>query len=223
VRHHHRSQALADELPVRQQIGFDVAARPRVDHLRQVRVGRHRAVPRKMLAAGRHASVCHAGHEGPGQRRRGVRVGMKRPRSDDFAHSIVEIEHRREAEIDAERHQLGRHHEAARPRQRQAPLRVGVVGPPVGGGRRQRREAGPQALHPPALLVDRDQQARLAQGMDVDTQGLQLRGILEIALEQDDAADGRLQQQFAVGRREPRPGQADHQRPGGKRLGHESP
>jgi hypothetical protein len=59
--------------------------------------------------------------------------------------------------------------------------------------------------------------------VDVGTQRLELLGMLEITLEQDDAADDRLQQQITVGRCEVRTLQTDHQRPGEKRLGHENP
>ena len=65
----------------------------------------------------------------------------------------------------------------------------------MGGDRRQRTrrrqpgELAAEALHAPALLIDRHQQRRLTQAVDVGQQGLQLLRRLEVASEQDHAAD----------------------------------
>src|SRR5574341_835923 len=71
--------------------------------------------------------------------------------------------------------------------------------------RRQRGESIAEALHPPALVVDADQQLRLAQRADLLRQGMQLLGALEIAAEEDHAARGGMQHppSVVVGQRGP--------------------
>ncbi len=111
---------------------------------------------------------------------------------------MVEVEHRREAEVDAAGAQLGAEHVAG-----------GCGG--IGGGqrilhphlakhahRRQVREAvGAEALHAPAFVVDADEQ--------VGPDRLDLRGELDegapvgpVAREQDHAAHQRMREAAAV-------------------------
>jgi hypothetical protein len=64
-----------------------------------------------------------------------------------------------------------------------------------------RREPGKsvaKTLHPSAFVIHRNDQRRAAQRMNLSGQFLQLLTGLEIAAEQDDAANQRMQQAFAV-------------------------
>ena len=154
-----------------------------------VRVGGDESVSRKVLAHRRHP----AGRAGRRMKRSremrdGIGIAMQRAIADDRALAVVEIEDRREAEIDARGAKLG----GDRPAQaRGFARRAGDIAvPPLAqrAHRRYRREAVAKALHPSAFVIDGDQQRRLAQRADRGGQPASWRGRLEIAREQDDAA-----------------------------------
>src|SRR6266513_473417 len=145
-----------------------------------------KAVTRKVLADRRHArgreSLHDAGAEG-------------------CAGAVIEIEHRREAEIDAVRGKLRGDDVggAARRLARRAAL---AVPPPTElAHRRDRGEAVAKPLYAPAFVVDADRQRRLAQPLDVLGERAQLLRIFVIARKQDHGADRRMPQAlaFAVG------------------------
>ena len=81
-----------------------------------MRVASHVAVPWEMLAAVRHAGEQQAVHQALREHRHDARVAMERAIADHAARSMVEVEHRREAQVDAAGAQLGAEHEAARGR-----------------------------------------------------------------------------------------------------------
>ena len=62
--------------------------------------------------------------------------------------------------------------------------------------------AAAEALHAPALVIDRDQKRRCARCVDVRRQAQQLRRIDVVAREEDDAPDQRMAQHVALFRRE---------------------
>jgi len=64
--------------------------------------------------------------------------------------------------------------------------------------RRQMGEALAKALHPSALLIDRNHQGRLAHGMNGRRQVLELCRIDVVAREEDDTADERVRQHLAL-------------------------
>ena len=122
-----------------------------------VRVGDGKAVTGEMLAHRRHAGVGEALHDGRREGADSVRVEMQRAVADHRARPVVEVQHRREAEIDAVRPEL-RTDDVGRAARRLLRERlVAVPQAPQVAHRRDGGEAIPEALHPPALVVDADQ------------------------------------------------------------------
>ena len=142
----------------------------------------------------------------------GLGTGVKGAVADDLADAAVEVEHRREAEIDPDGAQFGRHQPAAGLRQAAGALGVLVVDAPEFADRRQRGKAVAKALHPPAFVVHRHQQLRLALGVDVAHQRLDLFGRLVVARKQDDAADQRMLEPLALLRDQFQPLHIEHDR-----------
>src|SRR6266446_5126156 len=128
-------------------------------------IKRRKAVTRKVLADRRHARGRESLHDAGAERADRVGVEVQRAVADGRAGSVVEVEHRREAEIDA----VGG---AARRLAR----RLAVAVPELAelSHRRNRRETFAKSLYSPALVVDADRQRRRAQAFQVLTQGEQL-------------------------------------------------
>ena len=79
-----------------------------------------------------------------------------------------------------------------------------------------RRNAGEplaKALHPPAFVIDREQQRRRAQVADLAGQRFQLLGRSEVAGKQNDAAHRGMAQTFTLFRRERQASHVEHDRP----------
>ena len=93
--------------------------------------------------------------------RDGIGIAVKRPVADHGARAVVEIEHRREAEIDAVRAQLAgdRRRRAASPRARPPATSRSHSSPSVRIGGIA-REAVAKALHAAAFVIDGDEQRR---------------------------------------------------------------
>ena len=72
-------------------------------------------------------------------------------------------------------------------------------------------KSGTETLHPPALMVHRDEQAGTPQGVDFRTQRGELRAVTIVAGEQDDAPHQRMAQTLPVERRQCMAGDVDHQ------------
>jgi hypothetical protein len=130
-----------------------------VDRNLDMRIGRDEAMSRKVLAAIAHAHLQHAVHRALGQQCHHARVAVKAAVADDAAAAVVEIEHRRKAEVDARGAQLGGKHLA----RRRCGLggAHGVAHPQLAQRthRRQAREAvGAKPLHATAFMIDADQQ-----------------------------------------------------------------
>ena len=81
--------------------------RPLVDRDFCVRIRADEAVPREMLADRGHPAVAQTAAERRGEMRHRVRIAVQRAVADDRAAAVIEIEHRREAEVDAVRGELG--------------------------------------------------------------------------------------------------------------------
>src|SRR5690606_25493507 len=78
--------------------------------------------------------------------------------------------------------------------------------------RRQPEKRLVEALHAPALVIDRDEQRRLAHRVNLLDEPLELLAALEVALEQDHARDERRAQPFALVGVDRSPFEVDHQR-----------
>ncbi len=128
-----------------------------------MRVRRCPAVPRKVLAAVRHAGHCQPVNQVRCEHRDNAGIGMEGPIADDLAPAPVEVQHRSKAEIDAVGAQFSRQHVTSG---RCHATRLQYVAVPQlaqAAHRRQACKAGPEALHPAAFVVDREQQRRVAQ------------------------------------------------------------
>ena len=150
--------------------------------------------------------------QGAGEFGDGVRVGVEGAIADDAAGAPVEVEHRGEGIVDAAGAQFGRQQVAE---VGSGAARGGGIGIPKlakAAHRRQVGEAFATALDAAAFVVDGNRQGRFAQGMDRRTQGGELLRVAIIVLEQDHAADQRVQQALALGIGQFEAGNVDHQR-----------
>ncbi len=130
---------------------------------------------------------------------------------------VVEVQHRREAEVHAAGAQLGAQHIAA------GGGGVGgrqLVLDPEFTQRPHGRQVGEavrfEALHAAAFMVDANQQV-IAHAFDVGAQAAQLLAVLPVAAKQNDAAGQRVLEAAAVGLAERQAGDVDDQ---GGVLGH---
>ena len=139
-----------------------------------MRIGDDRAVAGEMLGGRRHAGGAHALHAGDGEARDGLRVAVIGAVADHLAHAVVEVDAGREAQVDADRAQLGGEQPAALPGQATAGFGIEVVDVADRALRRQHGEPAAEALHAAALVVHRHEQRRLAHGVDLAHQRLEL-------------------------------------------------
>jgi hypothetical protein len=126
-------------------------------------IGDDKAVAGEMLADVGHAGAAQAGNQGAGERRHRGRIAMEGAVADDFAGAVVEIEHRREAEIDAASAQLGGQHIARGRCRVQGARGIAVPQRADRAHRRQHGKSMAEALHAATFVVDGDQQRRLSQ------------------------------------------------------------
>src|SRR5690606_40460366 len=93
-------------------------------------------------------------------------IEMQRAIADGAARAVVDVEHRREREVDAVRGELGARNVAERAGGAAREVAVPVPEPAELAHRRQRGESGAKALHAPALVIHADGQRRLACALD---------------------------------------------------------
>ena len=164
-----------------------------------VRIGRGKAVPRKMLAAVGHARLQQAVHQALRQAGDGGRVAAKAAVANDAAGAPVQIQHRGKAQIHPASAQFSRQHVAAgqrclagafgaglRPQLAQH-AHGGQVGEPIGA----------KALHAPAFVIDANEQVG-PQRLDLGAQGRELGTVVPVAAKQNHAANQRMGQALAV-------------------------
>ena len=198
VCHHDRGQAVVDQSAIRREVGFEIHQGAPIDWQCQVRIGDHRAVSGKMLGGGGHARIAHAMHVSHGQLGHHVGAAVEGPIADHAREAVVEIDAGREGKIEAAGQQFSSHQPAVAARQIEAGGTGQVELVPELPQRRKQRKPWPEALHPPAFLVGRHQQRRVAQRMNVGYQLRELRRIGVIACEQDHTAHQRVRQHRAV-------------------------
>ena len=167
VRRHHARERPGEPFVGPRVVAQDALERAVVDRDLEVAVGAHEAMAGEVLAAVVHARLQQAEAEALRQQRDDARIAMERAIADHAARAVVEVEHRREAEVDAAGAQLGAEHMAGSARRLERAHRAGaaaagtVVHPHLAehAHRRQRGEAvGAEALHAAALVVDADEQ-----------------------------------------------------------------
>ncbi len=138
-------------------------------------VARHRdvgvrlgvAMPREVLADRPHAGLREALHNARAERADRGGVEVQRAVTDDRAAAIVEVEHGREAEVDAVRGELRSDDIGDGPRRVARCAAVAIPQAPELAHRRNGREALAEALHPATLVVDADRQRGLAQPLHI--------------------------------------------------------
>lgn len=118
-------------------------------------VGFGPTVTGEMLAGGGHAGTVHATDESPGEQSGALGITLERTGADHGAALVIQIQHRGETQVEADRQHFGGHDPAT--------LLSEVFGIRIVGNgthRRQAHEALAQALHATTFLVHRQQQIR---------------------------------------------------------------
>lgn len=159
-----------------------------------------------MLAGGGHPGGMHAANESTGKQRGTLRVALEGAATDHGAALVIEIQHRRETQVEAYRLHFGRHQPATVLSQL---FGIGVVGDRA--HRRQAHEALAQALHAPSFLVDGQQQVG-TDGANGRTQFANLGRMLDVASEDDQPAHLGVAQDLAVLGGQPGTADVEHQR-----------
>ena len=185
-------------------------ARPWLDdRQREVAVDLGVAVSGKVLAAREHVGPLQAAHERDAGAHHGARVGAERAIADDRVFGLrVDVEDRREVEVEADGAELGpdrgrrRHHQVEVAERRELAHR--------GKSERRRR----QAHHAAAFLIDADERRQIARGR-LEQRGAEIGRLGhagQVALEEDRAAAPLLGELAREARRQrgPREAADDH-------------
>ena len=164
----------------------------------------------KVFAAVAHARLQQPVHHALGQRGHHARVAVEAAVANHGAFAVVQIQHRREAEVHAAGAQLAAQHITGR-RGRihgvhgtaafAALFTLAVIHPHLAQGTHGGNVGetiGFEPLHAPAFVVHANQQVFLDR-LDVRAQLHQLRAVFPVAGEQNNAAHQRVGQARAVG------------------------
>ena len=151
-----------------------------------------------MLADRSHAAATQAALERAGEVRHRVRIAVQGPIAYNGASSIIEIEHGDETEIDAAHGQLAGDARADPLGLVVGHRRVAIPALTELSHRRHRRETFAKALHASALVIDADEQRRIAHRANRRGQRLELLRGGVVARKQDHAADQRIADALAV-------------------------
>ena len=210
---HDAAQPGFDQPPERHRIaGLDFGIGPVVDRDLMVGIGADMAMPREMLADRVHAALPETLDQRARQIRNGLGVGMQRAVADHAAVAVIDIEHRRKAQIDAMRPQFRGQHKADFMRQMPRMLRIGIPRTAEFAHGGNRGEAIAETLHAAAFMIDGDDERRAAQRMNFGGQAVQLFRPGIIARKQDDTACQRMLQPPAVVGNEFGAGYVEHDR-----------
>ncbi len=195
---HHGRQPIGDQPPVRAEVSLHVRPFAPVDRQGDVGIRGDRPMPGEMLGRRRHAGIAHAEHVGHGELadRAGIRV--QRTIADHAADAIIEVDAGRERHVDAHRTQFRGHQPSELAREAKARGTVRRVATADLAQRRQSREPVAKPLHAPAFLVDRHQQRRRPDRVNLRDQARKLRRAFVVAREQDHAADLRVREHVAL-------------------------
>ena len=172
----------------------------------QVRVERRVPLAREVLGAGRQPPAHHARDAGRAVAGHDGRVLPVRADADVGAVAVGEdVETGPQVEIDAEPAQLARLDQSLPMGEG---LRTGHADGEIVG---KDRGAPAKHDHPAPLVIGGHEQPPAERGFEATEQVQELRGALEVAAIEDEAAGARLPEQANVGLGEGRPAQADHQ------------
>src|SRR5262245_24050959 len=118
-----------------------------------------------MLAYSAHARLLEAPDQCARKLRDRLRVGVKRTVADNAAGAIIDVQHRRERQIDAVCSQLRGQNVARVDRKLASTAGMDIPCSAQCPHWRNRREALAKPLYPPPFVVDSDQKGWIAQGM----------------------------------------------------------
>ena len=186
MRRHQRFNAAFDLADEGVQVGLALVGTARVLRQDVVRVADHAAVSGIVFADGDHADVTQATAQGIGECYHDGRVGMQGAVADDFRDGVMQIQHRREAEINTELAQFISDDDTHRFRQLAGEQRAAVKTAAKRAHRGQGGEAFTETLHPPAFLINTDDGIWVLRA-DGGTEALELRRAAVIAAKKDDA------------------------------------
>ena len=196
---HHRRQTGGNQLLVGQHVfSLDQRVLALINRHFMVRVGANKAMPRKMLAARGQPALTQAALQCRRQRRHDRRVTVKRAVPNHPALAIIKIEHWCEAQIHPAGTQLSRQHIAAILRQLQRAVFILIPHFTQLAHRWNGGEAVAKALHPPALVIHRDDEVIPAQRANPGGQRTQLRHRLVMPRKQNHPAQLRMKKASSV-------------------------
>ncbi len=191
MRDHDGLKPVADEIAVRLQVVVEVRELALVHGKLRVRIAVRSGVRRKVLRRDRHAGLLGARGETARERRDGGGLAVQGAIADDLRQTAVEVDARREAQVDADRAQLCCHEPAAGAGRFERQVALLVVQPSQRTKRRQPEKRLTEPLHSPAFLIDGHEQRRLANCMNVGNELRELRDALEVTREKNHAANER--------------------------------
>ena len=121
------------------------------------------SVSRKVLSDSADPGVAHSPEKRARECGHDIRFPVEGAPPDHRAHAAIEVEHRREAEVDAARTQLDGHQPSTGTGGEACEARVPIMEIAVRRRRGQRAETVPKALHPPSFVIHSDENRRLFQ------------------------------------------------------------
>ena len=160
MRRHHCIELVHQTLERLHVASADIIETALVERDGDMRVRLGPAVPGEVFAGSGHPRLMHAADESGRQRGGPLRITLESATANHRTALVVEIQYRREAQIQANRQHLGRHQPAA-----MLGEHLGIVVVGDGAHRRQTQKALAQTLYPATFLIHRQQQIR-AQGTD---------------------------------------------------------
>ena len=163
-------------------------------------------MPGEMLAGRGHTCRAHATNKCSRQLCGALRIPLESAATNHGTALMIQIQHRRKAQIQPHRQYFGGHQPATVLGQ---DVGIGVIG--NGAHRRQSYKTLTQTLHPPTLLIDSQEQIRTYR-----TNGGRhlsyLPRVLDIAPEQDQASHFGLTENLPILCSQPGAGDIQHQR-----------
>ena len=152
----------------------------------------------EVLTHRRHAGALHAGHEGTSEIGDHLGVVVESAVPDDLVEAAINVQHRREAQVDAHCAKLGGHQPAPLVRDKSGAAGLCAVKHAEAGRGGKSGESVAQPLDAPALLVHGNQQVGIAQPVNVQSQRLELLQRGMVAGKQNNTAHQRMPEPFTL-------------------------
>ncbi len=171
-------------------------------------------VPREVLGHRGDAPLCEAAHQAGTERAHGSRIEVQRAIADHRAAAVIEVQHRREAEVHAMRTELRGDDVADRSGGFLRRIAIAVPQLAQRAHRRDGGEAVAKALHAAAFVIHADRQHRLTLPLDIGGQRGELVRVFVVAREEDHRARRRMAEARAIFVGERGAEHIHHHRPG---------